>query len=176
MSIRHRVFATGALAVVIAVASALAGSSAKAGTPNWESITVDDTYLLQTTSAACGFDVYEHDFGTLKNQTIERPDGTTMISDRAVHIDTVYFAPSTGKSILVHPGGVGGLAVTLHPDGSVTLLSHGTDGMITMPGVGLIYASAGMERVEISPIGEVLFVEHGNRNEDHTALCPYLAA
>ena len=176
MSMRHRILATGLLAVVIAVASALAGGSAKAGTPTWESISVDDTYLLPLTSAACGFDVYEHDVGTLKNQTIVRPDGSVMISDRAVHIDTVYFAPTTGKSILVHPGGVGGLALTFHADGSFTLLSHGTDGMITMPGVGVIYSSSGMERIELSATGDVVFVEHGNKNEDHTALCPYLAA
>jgi len=176
MSMRHRILATGLLAVVIAVASALAGGSAKAGTPTWESISVDDTYLLPVTSAACGFDVYEHDFGTLKNQTIVRPEGSMMISDRAVHIDTVYFAPSTGKSIRVHPGGVGGLALTFHADGSFTLLSHGTDGMITMPGVGTIYSSSGMERIEISATGDVVVVEHGNKNEDHTALCPYLAA
>ena len=48
--------------------------------------------------------------------------------------------------------------------------------MITMPGVGVIYSSSGMERIEISATGDVVFVEHGNKNEDHIALCPYLAA
>ena len=53
MSMGHRILATSLLAVVIAVASALAGGSAKAGTPTWESISVDDAYLLPLTSAAC---------------------------------------------------------------------------------------------------------------------------
>jgi hypothetical protein len=175
MSLRQRFFATGSLAVVIAVSAALAGTPAKAGPPTWESITVDDTYLLPNTSAACGFEVYEHDFGTLKDQTIVLPDGSVRISDRAVHIDTVYFAPSTGKSVLVHPGGTGGFTATFHPDGSVTLFAHGTDGMITVPGVGLVFASSGNERVEISPTGDVTVIEHGNKSEDHSGLCPILA-
>jgi len=176
MSLRQRSLVTGALAVVIAVSAALAGGPAKAGPPSWESITVDDTFLLANTSAACGVDVYEHDFGTLKNQTIVLPDGSVKISDRAVRIDSVYFAPSTGKSVLVHPGGTGGFTATLHPDGSVTLFGHGTEGMITVPGVGLVFASSGNFRVEISPTGEVTEVEHGNKSEDHSGLCPILAS
>jgi streptogramin lyase len=176
MSLRLRFLATASLAVLVALCSTLVGSPAIAGPPSWESITVDDTYLLPNTSAACGFDVYEHDFGTLKDQTIVLPDGSVKISDRAVHIDTVYFAPSTGKSVLVHPGGAGPFTVTLHPDGSVTLFARGTDGMITVPGVGLVFASSGNERVEISPTGEVTVIEHGNKSEDHSGLCPILAA
>lgn len=176
MSLRQQFLATGSLALVIAVSAALAGGPANAGRPIWEAITIDDTSLLPNTSAACGFAVYEHDFGTLKNQTIMLPDGSVRISDRAVHIDSVFFAPSTGKSLLVHPGGTGGFTATIHPDGSVTLFAHGTDGMITVPGVGLVYASSGTERVEISPTGDVTAIDHGNKSEDHSGLCPVLAA
>jgi hypothetical protein len=168
---RRRLLAVAFAALVIGVASA----SAKGGPPGWESITVDDTFLLPNTSAACGFDVYEHDFGTLKGQTQVMPDGSVRISDRAVHIDSVFFAPSTGESVLVHPGGTGGFTATLHPDGSVTLFAHGTDGMITVPGVGLVFASSGNSRVEISPTGDVVEIEHGNHSEDHSGLCPILA-
>ena len=176
MSVRQRFLATGVLAVMIAVSAALAGGPAQGGAPTWESITVDDTYLLPNTSAACGFDVYEHDLGTLENQTIVLPDGSVRSSDRAVRIDSIFFAPSTGKSVLVHPGGTGGFTATLHPDGSVTLFGHGTDGMITVRGVGLVFASSGNFRVEISPTGEVTEVEHGNKSEDHSGLCPILAS
>ena len=176
MSLRQRFLATGALTAVIAVSAALAGSPATAGKPSWESITVDETSLLPNTSAACGFDVYEHDFGTLKDQTIVLPDGSMRISDRAVHIDSVFFAPSTGKSVLVHPGGTGGFTATAHPDGSVTIFGHGTNGMITAPHVGLVFASSGNFRIEISPTGDVTEVEHGNKSEDHSGLCPILAS
>jgi len=63
--------------------------------------------------------------------------------------------------VLVHPGGTGGRSVTLHPDGSVTYLAHGTDGVITVQGVGLVYASSGMVRIEIDPSGNVTEVVHG---------------
>jgi len=153
----------------------IGSTSAMAQPPAWETIAVDETYLLPRTSATCGFEVYKHDFGTLEIQTVVLPDGSVQIRNVAVRIDSVISAPSTGQSVLVHPGGTGGRSVTLHPDGSVTVLAHGTDGMITVQGVGLVYASSGMVRIEIDPIGNVTEVVHGLHSEDYRALCPTLA-
>ena len=58
----------------------------------------------------------------------------------------------------------------------MTLFGHGTEGMLTVRGVGLVFASSGNFRVEISPTGEVTEVEHGNKSEDHSGLCPILAS
>ncbi len=99
----------------------IGSTSAMAQPPAWETIAVDETYLLPRTSATCGFEVYKHDFGTLEVQTVVLPDGGVRIHDVAVRIDSVISAPSTGQSVLVHPGGTGGRSVTLHPDGSVTV-------------------------------------------------------
>ena len=165
------------LLTALALATFIVGigaTAAMAGPPTWETVTVDDTYLLSTTSAACGFEVYKHDFGTLKIQTVEA-DGTVRIHDVAVRIDSVIFAPSTGQSLLIHPAGTGGRSVTLHPDGSITYLAHGTDGVITVEGVGLVYASTGMTRIEIDASGNVTEVAHGLHSENFSALCPYLA-
>jgi hypothetical protein len=151
----------------------IGATSAMAEPPAWETVTVDDTYLLPITSAACGFEVYKHDFGTLEIQTMELPDGVRT-HDLAVHIDSVISAPSTGQSLLVHPGGAGTRNVTLHPDGSITYLAHGTDGMITVKGVGLVYASSGMVRYETDASGNVTEIEHGFHSENFTVLCPYL--
>lgn len=153
----------------------IGSTSAMAQPPAWETIAVDETYLLPRTSATCGFEVYKHDFGTLEVQTVVLPDGGVRIQDVAVRIDSVISAPSTGQSVPVHPGGTGGRSVTLHPDGSVTVLAHGTDGMITVQGVGLVYASSGMVRIEIDPSGTVTEVVHGLHSEDYRALCPTLA-
>jgi hypothetical protein len=152
----------------------LGSMKAMAGPPTWETVTVDDTYLLPRTSAVCGFDVYKHDFGTLKIQTVVLPDGTVRIHDVAVNIDSEISAPSTGQSLVIHAGGTGGRSVTLHPDGSATILAHGSDGMITVPGVGLVYASSGLARIEIDANGNVTEVVHGLHSEDFSALCPYL--
>jgi hypothetical protein len=153
----------------------IGSTSAMAQPPAWETITVDETYLLPITSATCGFEVYKHDFGTLEIQTIELSDGTVRIHDVDVRIDSVISAPSTGQSLLVHPGGPGGRNVTLHPDGSITYLAHGTDGMITVEGAGLVYASSGMHRIETDASGNVTEVEHGLHSENYSALCPTLA-
>jgi hypothetical protein len=164
------------LLTALALATLMAGigaTSAMAGPPTWETVTVDDTYPLPRTSATCGFEVYKHDFGTLKIQTVVA-DGTVRIHDVAVQIDSVISAPSTGGSLLIHPAGTGGRSVTLHPDGSVTYLAHGTDGVITVEGVGLVYAATGMTRIEIDASGNVTEVAHGLHSEDFSALCPYL--
>ena len=152
----------------------IGATSAMAEPPAWETVTVDDTYLLPMTSAVCGFEVYKHDFGTLEIQTTELPDGSVRIHDLAVHLDSVISAPSTGQSLLVHPGGAGTRNVTLHPDGSISYLAHGIDGMITVKGVGLVYASSGMVRYETDSSGNVTEVEHGLHSENFTALCPSL--
>ena len=164
------------LLTALALATLVVGmgaTSAMAGPPTWETVTVDDTYLLPRTSATCGFEVDKHDVVTLKIQTVVA-DGSVRIHDVAVQIDSVISAPSTGQSLLVHPGGTGGRSVTLHRDGSITYLAHGTDGVITVEGVGLVYAATGMTRVEIDATGNVTEVAHGLHAEDFSALCPYL--
>ena len=164
------------LLTALALATLVVGmgaTSAMAGPPTWETVTVDDTYLLPTTSATCGFEVYKHDFGTLKIQTVVAV-GSVRIHGVAVQIDSSISAPATGQSLLIHPAGTGGRSITLHSDGSITYLAHGTDGMITVEGVGLVYAATGMTRMEIDPSGNVTEVAHGLHSEDFTALCPYL--
>jgi len=74
----------------------IGATSAMAGPPTWETVTVDDTYLLPRTSAACGFEVYKHDYGTLKIQTVVA-DGSVRIHDVAVQIDSIISAPSSGN-------------------------------------------------------------------------------
>jgi hypothetical protein len=166
------------LRTALALATLFVGigsTSAMAQPPAGETIAVDETYLLPRTSATCGFEVYKHDFGTLEIQFIELSDGTVRIHDVAVRIDSVISAPSTGQSLLVHPGGAGGRNVTLHPDGSMTYLAHGTDGMITVEGAGLVYASSGMHRIETDANGNVTEMVHGLHSENYSALCPTLA-
>jgi hypothetical protein len=57
------------LRTALALATLFVGigsTSAMAQPPAWETIAVDETYLLPRTSATCGFEVYKHDFGTLE--------------------------------------------------------------------------------------------------------------
>jgi hypothetical protein len=176
MSMRHRILATGLLAVVIAVHRRLQearrrperrpGSRSRSTT---RTSSRHERRLRVRRLRARRRDAQEPDDRAAgRERDDQRP--------RGAHRHRLLRPLRPGSRSVVHPGGVGGLALTFHADGSFTLLSHGTDGMITMPGVGVIYSSSGMERIELSATGDVVFVEHGNKNEDHTALCPYLAA
>ena len=69
------------MSLAVAVISTLAmAAPAAAAPPTWEEVTVDDTSYLPRTSAACGFDVFEHDVGELKFQLI----ASGWFRDRAV--------------------------------------------------------------------------------------------
>lgn len=65
---------TSMLVATLALLAAAAPTAA--ATPTWEDVTVDDRFYLPRTSAACGFDVFEHDEGQLRFQIIEKTDGT----------------------------------------------------------------------------------------------------
>jgi hypothetical protein len=94
---------------------------------------------------------------------------------RSVHIDSDYVAPSIGTSITVHPGGAGPYTETDYADGTVVLFARGTNGMVAVPGLGLVFASSGTSIVTIDPSGNVIEVQHGNFSEDHSGICPALA-
>jgi hypothetical protein len=144
-------------------------------TPTWEEVTVDETFYLQRTSAACGFDVFEHDEGQLKFQFIEMADGTLRFKDLAVRVSQSLIAPSKGTSVELQPGGRGGHVFLVRPDGSATELSPGTNGHVTVPGEGVIYMWAGAARATITPEGTVTETEHGFIMDTYSGLCGLLA-
>jgi hypothetical protein len=164
---------TSMLVAMLAMLAA-AGPTA-AATPTWEEISVDDTFYLPRTSAACGFDVYEHDQGQLKFQVIEMADGTLRFKDLAVRISQSVIAPSQGTSVELQPGGRGGHVFLVRPDGSASELSPGTNGHVTVPGEGVIYMWAGAARATIAPDGTVTETEHGFIMDTYSTLCGILA-
>jgi hypothetical protein len=156
------------------VALAAAAPTSAAG-PTWFDLSVDDTFLLPRTSAACGFDVFERDEGQLKFQVMEYADGTLRFKDLAVAINQTVFAPSRGTSVALQPGGRGGRVFLVAPDGSVRELVHGTNGHVTVQGEGVIYMWAGSVRATFSPDGTVTEAQHGVIPDDASSLCPLLA-
>lgn len=152
-----------------------AAAPTTAATPTWEEVTVDDTFYLPKTSAACGFDVFEHDQGQLKFQVIEMADGTLRFKDLAVRVTVQLVAPTLGTSVDLQPGGRGGHVFLLRPDGSAQELSPGTNGHVTVPGDGVIYMWAGAAGATITPDGTVTETEHGFIMDDYSSLCGVLA-
>jgi hypothetical protein len=76
------------LAGVIAVAGVfgIGATGAVAASPSTITVTIDDTFFLPGTSAACGFDVYGHDYGWLMESTTYLPRATRVMNrhDRPV--------------------------------------------------------------------------------------------
>ena len=166
-------FRTSTLVATVALLAAAAPAAA-AG-PSWETITVDDTFFLPRTSAACGFDVYEHDEGQLKFQVIEMANGTLRFKDLSIHVSQSVIAPSRGTSVELQPGGHGGHVFVLYPDGSARELAPGTNGHVTVPGEGVIYMWAGNISATIAPDGTVTETEHGFIMDTYSSLCGVLA-
>ena len=81
-------------------------------------VVIDETLYLPNTSAACGFDVFEHDEGQLKFQVLETAAGTLRFKDLAVQVSQAIIAPSQGTRVDLQPGGRGGHVFLVRPDGS----------------------------------------------------------
>ena len=167
--------ATGAATLLLGI-NMLSAAPVLATTLIFErNIAVDDTSLLTNTSRQCGFDVYLRQIGTLNLKFMLRTNGIVTIQEIGGGVGKgIYFAPSTGKSVTVNVNDAGADIETDYPDGSITIMSAGTDGVITVPGYGHVYIGVGLVRVTIAPNGEESEVSFGARDPDHSGICPLL--
>jgi hypothetical protein len=157
--------------------AALAPVPAAAGAPTFQrNIAIDDTNLLGNTSRQCGFDVYLRQIGILNLKFMVRANGVLTIQEIGGGGPGmgIYFAPSTGKSVTVNVDDAGTNIETDYPDGSVTIMNAGTDGVITVPGYGHVYIGVGRVVVTVDPSGNVTEVSVGARDPDHSGVCPLL--
>jgi ABC-type phosphate transport system substrate-binding protein len=170
-SILGRLLALSLLACAVVISSA---ANASASQPTFTKIVVDDTFQLVDTSAICGFPVFEHDTGTVTTKTTTLVDGSVRSQDLSVHIAITFYSTDPAHPGTVTTHAAGPFIATEHPDGSVTLTSIGQSGHVTAPGEGTVFASAGINRVEINASGNVTEISHGNFSPDHSGLCPLL--
>jgi len=149
--------------------------SASGNQPTTVINTFDDTFLLPGTTAVCGFPVYQNDYGTVRDMFSTRPDGSVRLIEH-VYVDLTYTFFSTDPA---HPGVVtatpsGPFIEIDHPDGSVTMRSIGSNGHVTIPGQGIVFASQGITTGEIDASGNVTEVSRGSRSPGHSGICPLL--
>jgi hypothetical protein len=161
--------AVAGLAALGFAASASAGQQ-----PTFVTNTIEDTFQLGQTSAICGFPVFEHDSGTVTTMVTTLPDGSVKSHDVVVKITVTFFStdPAHTGTVTTRPSGP--FIEIHHPDGSVTAMGIGSDGHVTIPHEGLVWADFGITKVEIDASGNVTEVQHGIFFPDHSGICPLL--
>lgn len=173
-ALRGARMSTKALITVALAAVSVAATANASSPPAFVTSTVDETQFLPFTSGACGFPVYEHDTGTVTTAFTTLPDGSTKVHDIAVRVTVTFSSTDPAHPNTVTTRGVGGFTEIDHPDGSVSLLFHGQNGHVTLPGAGIVWASSGLTRLEIDADGNVTEIEHGNFSPNRSGICPLL--
>ena len=146
-------------------------STAMAGKPVITTIPVDEVDTID----CGGFALEDHVFGTIKSRFTENADGSArdLAGIRLRHIVT---NPETGESLRSNDVGVD--RVSIHPDGSATVMTIGLIGNFRVPGQGLIAHESGMSVLFFTGPGDedpdVLF-EAGPKDDLDAALCAALA-
>jgi hypothetical protein len=165
----------GMIAAAFLAFGSFAAAPALAGAPTIDrNVVIDDTNLLPNTSRQCGFDVYLRQFGLISFKVATRQNGIVTIQETAVRVAGTYFAPSTGKSITVKVDDAGTNIETDYPDGSVRIMNAGSDGVITVPGLGHVYIGVGRVLLAVDANGDVTEVTVGARDPDHSGVCPLI--
>jgi hypothetical protein len=155
-----------ALVVVAVVASPAAAAPV-------ETIAIDEMFYRPATSAACGFDVWQHDVGEVKIQSMVLPDGTVRTTFIAVRIATSYVAPSEGTTVYAPPGARGPFTETVLPDGTVETFARGHYGRVRL-GNDVLFEWSGNSRGWFFTDGTVVWVSHGPQSPDTSEICPLL--
>ena len=111
--------------------------AAMAGKPDINTFPVDEVDTID----CGGFTLEDHVFGTIKSRFTENADGSArdIASIRLRHVIT---NPQTGESLTSNDVGVD--KVTIHPDGSATVMQVGLIAGYRIPGEGLIAHESGI--------------------------------
>jgi len=162
------------LVVILAIVAGSLATSASAAGPTFVTNTVDETQFFAFTSLVCGFPVYEHDVGTVTTMFTILPDGSVKAHDVVVKITATFYSTDPAHSGTVTTRPSGPFIEIDRPDGSITMMSIGQNGHVTIPGQGIVWVSSGITKVEVAANGDVTEFSHGNMSEDHVGICPLL--
>jgi hypothetical protein len=162
----------GIIVAALGTAALLAtGGTAIAGKPEIHTFTVDDVETID----CGGFALEDHVFGTIKGRFTESPDGSARDLS-TVRLRHVVTNPQTGASLTSND--VGAEKVSIHADGSATVIEVGLISRFRIPGQGLIAHESGKLVLFLAGPGDaepdVLF-EAGPKDDLDAAACEALA-
>jgi hypothetical protein len=146
-----------ARAVLLAITACLVvASPAAAAKPQMERVDVDEHFLDEFLTDACGTDVFADITGhsTFRTWTDAEGNPTRDLNNFAIK---VTWSSAFGSVSTVD---VGADRAIYHPDGSITLTVIGNVQSITVPGQGRVYADVGRTVFHVTfpdPEGEPVF-------------------
>ena len=156
--------------------SVLIGGPVNAGKPITERIQVDETFVDDFLTEACGAEVTAHVTGHVIVRLFTDADGNPVREVNNYGLRNVW--TSANGSLRANDVGVD--RVTYLPDGSLLQVVIGNVQSISIPGQGRVYADVGQTTIHITfdangdPIFTVLD-EHGQHEGDQLeALCSVL--
>lgn len=170
----HRIVRVLAAAIVVTLAVT---GPALAGKPQMEKIPVDETFVDDFLSEACGAEVSVHFYGHFIIRVFTDADGNP-VREVNNYAFSNRFSSAHGS---VFAKDVGADRITYLDDGSLIQVIIGSVQSLSVPGLGRVYADVGQKRVHITfdengnPSFELLDDSKGQHDEDQLGpLCSVL--
>lgn len=166
-------------ALALASLALLAASvPAMASAPSQERIAVDDQFVDDFLTEACGFEIAVHVSGHVIFRTFTDANGDPAHEVNTYALTVVW----SSDSATIKAKDVGADRITYLPDGSIEQVVIGNVQSFSVPGHGRVYADVGRVTLHITfdESGDAIFEvvsAHGQHDPDQVApLCEFLAA
>lgn len=157
-----RVFGPALLGILLAAAPVNAGKPDQIFHP------VDEEFVDDFLSAACGVEVRVGVTGHWIERTFLDADGNPV---RAVN-NYAFHTSFSSENGVINARDVGADRATLHPDGSVTVIVIGSVQSFSVPGSGRVYADVGRFQLEFDANGDLVeaFPLSGQHDPDQVSV------
>jgi hypothetical protein len=150
-----RVFGLGLLGAVLVAGPVWAGQ------PQRELVQIDDEFVDEFLSDACGVEVNAHVTGHIITRLFRDADGN-LVRELTNYANSILWWSENGE---IHAKDVGVDRVTLFEDGSVLLIIIGSVQSFSIPGQGRVYSDVGRTMVEVDAAGNVTVTPLGGQHD-----------
>jgi hypothetical protein len=150
-----RVIGLGLLGAVLVAAPVSAGK------PQMELVPIDDTFVDNDLSAACGVEVNAHVTGHIIFRTFTDADGNPVREVNNFAVSVLWWSEN-GE---IHAKDVGADRATYLDDGSIIVIIVGSVQSFSIPGQGRVYADVGRTMLEIDAAGNATFTPLGGQHD-----------
>jgi hypothetical protein len=137
-------------------------------------VPISASFTIPAGPDTCAFDLAGSEAGFLKYGTDHR--GGATVATVGIHEHGAFTNPANGRSVSFVVAET--QAFSLNPDGGTTVVSVGLQGILTIPGQGVVAASVGRLVQTIDPSGTLVSTDFQAgqwSGGPFPAICPYLS-